>query len=80
MLVVLRPPERRDDDGGELPMSGCGCHGSAACLDLNMLGQCLLEDAMLLRSDLLLIDGFLLPSARQLWWFVLDRWTLGGDW
>lgn len=53
VLVVLPPPERRDD-GGELLMSGCGCHCSAACLDLNMLGQCLLlkEEAMPIESSL----------------------------
>ena len=48
MVVVLEPPAERRD-GGELLMSGCVCHGSAACLDLNMLGQWLLlkEEAML---------------------------------
>jgi hypothetical protein len=49
VVVLERPAERRD--GGELLMSGCVCHGSAACLDLNMLGQWLLlkEEAMLSR-------------------------------
>jgi hypothetical protein len=27
-------------------MSGCVCHGCVACFDLNMLGQCLFDDAM----------------------------------
>jgi hypothetical protein len=38
VVVLLEPPPERSD-GGELLMSGCACHGSAACLDLNMLGQ-----------------------------------------
>ena len=66
--------------------SGCGCWKLQARLDLYMLGQCLLEDAMLLQSALF-IDGIpvalsslVLPSARQLWWFVIDRWVLAGDW
>lgn len=55
-VVVLEPPAERRD-GGELLMSGCVCHGSAACLDLNMLGQWLLlkEEAMLSRFFLLLL-------------------------
>jgi hypothetical protein len=45
-VMVVDPPEMRE--GGEPVMSGCVCHGWAACLDLNMLGQCrLLEEAML---------------------------------
>jgi hypothetical protein len=37
-MVVVDPPETRE--GGEpVVMSGCVCHGWAACLDLNMLGQ-----------------------------------------
>jgi hypothetical protein len=42
-VVVVDLPETRE--GGEPVTSGC--HGWAACLDLNMLGQCpLLKEAM----------------------------------
>lgn len=49
-------------------MSGCGCWKLQARLDLYMLGQCLLDDAMLLRSAALLSTDSrwpLLPSARR---------------
>jgi hypothetical protein len=55
-------------------MSGCGCWKLQARLDLYMLGQCLFEDAMLLRSDLF-IDG--IPVAL-LPWCCLRRDSCGG--
>lgn len=52
VVVVVEPPAERRDAGEPLMSAGCVvCHGSAACLDLNMLGQWLLlkEEAMLSR-------------------------------
>jgi hypothetical protein len=63
--MVVEPPAAERRDGGELLMSGCVCHGSAACLDLNMLGQWLLlkEEAMLSRFFCSLL--FFLPPFAE---------------
>lgn len=62
----MPPAERTGGGGGGEPVmsAACACHGSTACLDLNMLGQCLLlkEEAMPIES----------PARSQPWY---DRST-----
>jgi hypothetical protein len=65
VLLPPPPPERRDD-GGEPLMSGCACHGSAACFDLNMLGQCLLlKDAAMATDRAALLDQICLKASSR---------------